>query len=190
MDHWQDMIQMALKGVFFVAIPVFAVYFRVKKKMKTGFTVGIILTSFVLGILASASFHDDPLESFYGAINNATEDAKPALKIIIQYGPPMIEKIDEERIIYKDRYDGMKKELIKEYGEISARYYKTYTVDGDAECSDYMTQKINFGNLQHALQLITYSESIGGRHESLKADLELKIRDCEPRMRQLEKKCD
>ncbi|HOO70405.1 MAG TPA: hypothetical protein PK926_01500 [Spirochaetota bacterium] len=190
MDDWQQYLHMAVKILFILVIPGIALFFRFKKKIKTGFAVGIMLTSFVLGIIASASIQKNPLEEFYYSINNNFDEAKSDYKIIVQYGPEMLEKIDESRIIYKDKYELLKKELIGEYSEIAQRYANLYTVSDTGNCKDLLTQKYNFQNLENALQLVEYSESIGGKHSELKTSLENKIRKYEPIIAGFEEKCE
>lgn len=190
MHDMKDMLQMGLKVVFYFIIPAVVIYFRIKKKIKTGFAVGILMLSFILGVLFSASFQQDPVEQFMNNINNNSSETKKSLKILIQYGPEYLHKIDENKIIYPDVYKKLKDELIYEYSSIAEDYYNKYSIEETGDCSEYVAKKNIFENLLHGMKLIEYSESIGGRHEELKKRLAKKIENSKEIIDIIEKKCD
>lgn len=190
MGETTEFIRLGLKVIFYFILPGIVIYFRIRKKINTGFAVGVLLLSFVIGVLTSASFQKDPVDLFINQINNNASEAKGSLKILIQYGPEYIEKIDENKIIYKDEFKKLKAELIKEYSSIAQDFYNKYTVKESTDCSEYLTQKNYYGYLLHAMKLINYSESIGGRHEELKNRLSKKIDNSKLIMDSLEEKCD
>ena len=193
MENVMSMVQTGLKAVFWFLIPGAVVYFRYKKKITTGFAAGLIVTSFFLGLFASATVQEartDPVDEFIAEMNDNTGEAKKALKILVQYGPEYLEKVDETKIIYIDRFKQIKQELIVEYEEIAREYYATYSVDGEVDCGKYITQKNNFGYLLHAMKLIEYSESLGGKHDVFKKNLKEKIDRLRPVIDQYEEQCD
>ena len=171
MENWLSISKIIVKFVFYFFIPALTIFFRFRKKIKTGFAVGIILTSFILAIFGTASISEDPFISFEKHINNKNHDeAKRSLKIIIQFGPNYVKKINENKIVYKDLYKKIKKELISEYEEIGQRYLNEYNIN-DTDCSRLVKNKENLSNLNHGITLINFSESIGGKHAVLKNQL-------------------
>ena len=184
-------LHMITKGVFWILIPAVTIFFRVKKKLKTGFAVGIMLLSFAIGLLTQATIHEDPFSQFYGAINQKNEkEATKQFKILIQYGPEHLGEIDETKIVYKSLFVKIKSNLKEEYGSIAERLYNKYSVDPKAPCSELVANRKNHGNLKHAMRLIEFSESIGGTHDDLKEKLKSKTGIATQSLDVLEEKCD
>jgi len=186
--------QLIIKVLFLIIIPAFVIYLKLKKKISTGFTVGVILTSFVTSLIVSATVlqltYDDPVENFETLINlKKTEEARKALKVIVQYGPERVSMINEDKIIYRDTYEALKKDLISEYEVIAARYMREYAVARTEECSELNSLKKRLAKLKHARVLYGFSESLGSRNTPLKNRLDSEIGRGENILSILESQC-
>ncbi len=191
MEQWLDKIQIAIRIVFIMIIPVIVIFFRIRKKIRTGFAIGLIMTSFILGIIVSSTVRLDPYDTFEKHINSGNrEEARKALKVIIQYGPEYVEKIDEGSIIHRDLYRNLKSDIIREYTGIAGRYNRKYSVPETTSCEDLDRVEENMEKLNHALRLMGYSESIGGSRRELKKELQKKVAAGEPVYQQLSEKCE
>ena len=170
-------LELLFKIIFFLIAPAVIIYCRVKKKIKTAFAVGLLLTSFVLGVIFSSSFQEDPIDNFEKLINSKKRvEAKKALKVIIQYGHEKVSMINDSNIIEKDLYMQIKSELIKEYDDIARKYNDENLIEDTEKCGDIEEIKKILGNLKGAVRIIKYSESIGGKNEKLKSRLNTKIK--------------
>ncbi len=191
MEQWLETIQTGIRLFFILVIPIVVIFFRIKNKIKTGFAIGLIVTSFMLGIIVSSSVRVDPYDTFERHINSGNrEEARKALKVIIQYGPEHVEKIDEGDIIYRDLYRELKADITREYVGIARRYNSRYAVTAADSCDELEEAEKNLAGLKHAVRLLEYSESIGGSHEDLKNELQGKIDAGEPVFRRLSETCE
>ena len=153
--------------------------------------MGIIISTFLLGLMSVATVKQDPIKVFMDRINSRNyEESKKAYKIIIQYGPEYLEKIDESQILDLVFFEKLKKDIQDEYFDISSRYVDQFTVAGDSDCKDLITQQKYLHNLKHAVTLLNYSRSIGKAHEDLEKKLQSKIQDGEKSMAEMEERCD
>ncbi|TFH39939.1 MAG: hypothetical protein E4G96_08400 [Chrysiogenales bacterium] len=105
MESIEEFLIIFVRVVFLVLIPAVALFFRVKRKITNGFTVGVIITSFLLGILISGSISEDPVKAFIRVINTGDEvQSKTALKRVIQLEGDAYRRIDETKITRPDLY--------------------------------------------------------------------------------------
>lgn len=191
MENYLYVYQIIIKVLFYLLIPAAVIFFRIKNKLKTAFALGLIFTSFILGIFGTASITENPIGKFEDLINQKKRDeSKKALKIIIQYGPEYVEKIDERKIVYMDLYREIKLELIEEYNEIAQKNYREFDVDESLPCDSLFDNENSLGQLKHAMRLIGYSESIGGQHDFFKHKLNNKIEKCQEKLSIIEENCD
>ncbi len=190
MENWHDFLKILIKVVFIVIVPVFIVYFRVKKKISTGFAFGAIIMSLVVSLMGVASVYEDPADIFIREMNAGNyEESKRLYKIIIQGGPEKIEEVDENKIIYRENFSRIKSELISEYEKIAERIYNTVSVDEVEDCADIVKQEKNLSDLKHALNLVNYSKSIGGSNETLHENLTSRIENGEKTITDNKEKC-
>lgn len=177
MENWHEFLKMMIKVVFIVLVPALIIYYRIKKRVNTGFAIGAILMSFIISLIGVASIYEDPADIFIKEINAGNyEESKRLYKIVIQGGPEKLAAIDENKIIYRENFAKIKSELITEYENIAARINNTVSVARVDDCSELVKQEKNLSDLKHALNLVNYSMSIGGTntelHEKLKANIE------------------
>lgn len=190
MENWHEFLKILIKVVFIVIVPVFIVYFRVKKKIGTGFAFGAIIMSLIISLIGVASIYEDPADIFIKEMNSGNyEESKRLYKIIIQGGPEKIEEVDENKIIYRENFSRIKSELISEYEKIAERIYKTVSVDQAEDCADIVKQEKNLGDLKHALNLVNYSMSIGGSNQRLFESLTLRVEIGEKTIADNKEKC-
>jgi len=191
MSDWMQISRILIKFIFIAAIPALAVYFRFKKKIKTGFTAGIILTSLILSVIGSTSVQEDQNMKFINLLNNhKIDEAAKAFRIVIQYGPERVAMIDEKKIVDIELYQKMKNDLAVEYIRIARKQLENFTVTDFTSCTDLVTQKKNLSSLKHGMNLLKYAESIGGFSPEIKAGLEKKISKGDPILSRMDEKCD
>jgi len=190
MENRYEFLHMIIKLVFIVLVPSFIIFFRIKKKVSTGFALGAIFMSFVISIISVASLYEDPADIFIREINAGNyEESKRLYKIIIQGGPDKLAEVNENKIIYKDNLSRIKRELISEYEEIAERIYKSVSVDEVDDCADMVLQEKNLKKLKHALNLVNYSMSIGSSNQMLHSNLTSRIDNGEKTFADIKKKC-
>lgn len=179
MTEYPSIVLYILGGLFFVVVPLFAIIAVVKKKVKVGFAIGISISSFLLGLMAQATvLRVDPVDAFMREVNYKNyEEAKRAYKILIQYGPEYLEKIEYNAIIDPDFFREIKNDVALEYKQLAEQYYQTCSFDGHNEKqeSDAAAVKEKLSKLKHALKLITFSESIDFPLDSLKEKINERI---------------
>ena len=184
-------IQIIIKVIFLGIIPFFLVYFRFRKKISTGFAVGAFLASFIVSLIGVASVYTDPFDSFYDSINsNSYEEAKKNYRIIVQYGPDKLSKIDEDKVIYKKHYKRMRKELVTEYENIADRYLHKNDIKEIKDCGKLFDYEKILNNLRHALRLSNYALSLGGKNEELKNIIAKRINEGEKKFSSLRDRCE
>jgi len=190
MENWVELSKNIIKIIFIVVVPTFVVYMRVKKKIATSFALGAIMVSFIVALIGVASIYEEPSDIFINEINSGNyEESKRLYKIIVQGGPEKIAEVNEEKIIYKEHLNRIKVELIKEYEEISERYYRTITVVESDDCGDFVARQKSLSDLKHALNLLNYSASIGGGNPVLYDKLILKIENGEKIIKRMKDRC-
>ena len=190
MENRYEFLHMIIKLVFIVLVQSFIIFFRIKKKVSTGFALGAIFMSFVISIISVASLYEDPADIFIREINAGNyEESKRLYKIIIQGGPDKLAEVNENKIIYKDNLSRIKRELISEYEEIAERIYKSVSVDEVDDCADMVLQEKNLKKLKHALNLVNYSMSIGSSNQMLHSNLTSRIDNGEKTFADIKKKC-
>jgi hypothetical protein len=190
MENWHEFLRILIKVVFIVIVPAFIIYFRVKKKIKTGFAFGAIIMSLVVSLMGVASIYEDPADIFIKEMNAGNyEESKRLYKIIIQGGPEKIAEVDENKIIYREHFSRIKNELIAEYEEIAERIYKNASVEEVEDCGNLVKQEKNLSDLKHALNLVNYSISIGGSNEILHNNLVSRIENGKKTVADNKEKC-
>ena len=191
MDDYYNIARVIIALIFVIFIPCAVIYFRIKKKIKTGFAVGLIMTSLLLGVITYSSVRKDPVEEFITLFNDRQfDEAKRAYKIIIQYGPDYIGKVDAQSLIYHKQYKNMINEIIHEYSEIISRYLNTYDINECSDCSHYRREKKKLGYLNHAKRLFSYAESLGYKNEFNKKRLDQKIKIGSERLSVMKEECE
>ena len=171
----ENALRYLLEAVFYLLIPLTALFFRYKKKVTTGFAVGITLSSLILGLISVATtVRSDPVPLFMREVNLKNYDeAKRGYKIIIQHGPDYLNKINEADIIDLSFFEKIKKDTADEYIKIAKDNYESCSFEDDSN------REAGLDKLKHALKLLSMSENIGYPQPELKSKIEKKIADAE-----------
>ena len=120
-------LQSLVKILFIAIIPSIIIYYRIRGKIQTGTTAGLVVSSFFIGLILSATLHENPARRFEQLLNEKKMDeARRCLKGIVQGGPEAIARIDAGHLINPGQYDSMRKDLITEYHGIAERYIADY----------------------------------------------------------------
>ena len=190
MELFDTILKILLKILFFAGLPCLVIYFRYKQKITTGFAVGMVLTSFLLGLISVSSFTPDLHKQLAAEINAKELDkAEHTLRLIVQGGPEEIEKIDDKGFIHPDVYRRLRLKLVNDYLGIAEKHESECSLHQDVSCSELTEQKSKLAKLKHALKLIGFAESIGGTDLNLKKNLSAKVADGEKVLKKLKTKC-
>ncbi|MCL2025728.1 MAG: hypothetical protein FWG92_02855 [Leptospirales bacterium] len=167
----ENALRHLLEAVFYIVIPIIAIFFRIKKKITTGFAVGIAFSSFALGLISVATaVKNDPVSAFMQEVNLKNyEEAKRNYKIVVQYGDAYLNKINEADIIDLSFFQKIREETASEYIKIAKDYYESCSPENDSIKDE------DLHKLKHALKLLSMAESIGRPHQELKEKIEKKL---------------
>jgi hypothetical protein len=188
--EWTGLLKNLVKVVFYIALPAAVIVLRVQKKITTGFGVGLVLTSIILGVIGAASIQKDPVDEFMESINSRNmEEARKDYRILVQYGEEKLSQINTEKIVYIDDYRAMKGEVYREYLEIVNRYLKEYKIEGLSSCSGLSQLEDNLSKLEHAELILGYAELVGEEKPGLRNELEGRLNHGEDRLKELKKRC-
>jgi len=191
MSDWMEILRIVLKVVFWGILPAVIFYYRYKKKFTTGFSIGAVITCLIFGVLSIATVKEDPVTKFMTAVNTKNyEESKKSYKVLIQYGPEYLKKIQRNEIIDLEFHEKLKKDIISEYHGIADRYNRTVAVKKITTCDKYVEEMRKFQKLKHAIVLLNYAGHIGGVFSDLETSLQEKISAAEPVVAENKKLCD
>lgn len=190
MESIEEFLVIFVRVLFIIVIPAVALFFRLRGKIQTGFTLGLILLSFLLGILISGSIHEDPVKVFTRTINSGdVEKSKIALKRVIQLEEDAFARIDRTKIARPDLYTKLTSELIHEYRDIAIRHYDTYRTLPEARCENIEAYETAVNNLGHALRVSRYAKMLGGGDPALHNSIMISLSDAVKKLKGLKEKC-
>ncbi len=190
MESIEEFLIIFVRVVFLVLIPAVALFFRVKRKISNGFTVGVIITSFLLGILISGSISEDPVKAFIRVINTGDEvQSKTALKRVIQLEGDAYGRIDETKITRPDLYKKLTSGLEKEYSDIAKRHYEKSRELPEETCVNLRGYESAVYNLGHALRVSRYAGMLGGDQPALRDDITKTLEEAVKKLKVLREKC-
>lgn len=177
MADGQPMLQYALKIIFWGIIPAALIYFRLIKKIRTGFTLGVICLSAASGLIAMATVQriavGDPATVFIRELNSGSyENALRSYKILIQYGPDFLQRVKSEHIQDEAFFQRVREGADEEYRSIAER------ICNECAAGKYQPEEAS-DKLRHALKLLAMSESVGISHMELKEKLEAMLKQYE-----------
>ena len=190
MESTEQFLIIFFRVFFIILVPAVAVFFRLRKKIRTGFTAGIMLVSFLLGVLVSGSIQEDPVKVFTRTINTGNEEgAKIALKRVIQLEGDAFGRIDAAKITRPDLYRKLVSDLVREYGDIARRHYQGNRALPDATCDHLNDYETAVHNLGHALRVSRYAAMLGGGDPSLRNDISASFDNAAARLGGLRTRC-
>lgn len=188
--EWTGVLKNLIKVLFFIVIPAAVIVLRIKKKITTGFGVGLVLTSFILGVLGAASIQKDPVDEFMESINaRKMEEARKDYQVLVQFGEDKLSEINKEKIIYIDDFRSIKREVYSDYMDIVKRYLDEYEVENLSSCSNLSKLEDNVSKLEHAKRILEYAERVGKERPEFRKELEDRVKMGGDRLEKLKKRC-
>ncbi len=153
-----------LKVIFWGIIPAMCIFFRLKKKIRTGFTAGLILLSVMFSFIVMATVQreraGDPVKNFVQEVNAGNyEGAVYAYRLLIQAGPSAVEKLDEKDLLDPEMYRKIRTETGAMYRSIAEKYIKAAE---ETESSEEKTAR-----LKHAETMLLMAGYTGAADDSL-----------------------
>ncbi len=180
----------AVKIIFWVVIPAIIIYLRTKKKFKTGFAIGFVLTSMLLGILVSASLTPSPFASFIRNMNNNNfEEAERNFRVILQKDPDDVRFIDRSEIINQVKYDRMRDKLYKEYITIAEDNISSTPVPETENCRDIVKVEKAISDMVHSMRVVKMAEALGPERVDLKKRIAERKEKIAEKLEALDAKC-
>ena len=162
--------------IFWVAVPLLTVFFRIQKKVNTGFAIGIVLTSFLLGLITANSFKESYEDRFVRLLNNnKINEAEIVLMRMLQENPLNIHRINNSDIVNQVIYKRIKSKLAKRYLKIVDSIKSRYHISDSYRCEEIHKARESVSNLDHALRLLLAVDSIGVMKSKGKEDLKRRI---------------
>ena len=189
------MLDVFIKSIFWAVLPAILIYFRLKKKIDTKFTLAFIIFSFILSFLIISTIRvsqDNLLKDLKLALlNNNFEEIKKNYQIIVQAGPEKIAAVDKQDLFKGrlDLYQKIKRTCGQEYLQIAREYYQKKRIEDSNNCLDLTKEINNLGYLKHALRLLDYANLIGAEDKNLREKLNDKIEIGIKLIAEIEEKC-
>jgi hypothetical protein len=188
--EWMANMRNIIMVIFYLIIPAIMIYFRLRKRIATGFALGVVFLSFILGIITVSSFEPDPLQTFYSEINHKHfQKARAVYKVLIQYGPEQLKQVKRERIVYLDEFDAMVQGIYEEYISLVKKISGEISINCDIPCRKKSEIEKSIAKLKHALTLLEYAQSIGEDKPELRKLLDEKIERGGKRLEELSRRC-
>lgn len=190
METLESFLRMMAYVIFFVVLPVIVIYFRVLNKIGTGFAVGVIITSFIVGMLVAGSIQEDPVDEFVRIINTGDEEqSKTALMRVVQLGEDAFYSIDERRIENTELYERLLSELRIKYPDIAERYYLENRGPFGSSCDDLEELEARKQGLIHSIRMLHLTEIVGGDKPVPRAVVEEEFKTVRDELAELNDKC-
>ena len=176
--------------VFWIILPLACIYFRLKKNIGTGFAIGMVLTSFLLGFITANTFEERNEDRFVILLNERKmNEAEKVLVWILQKDPDGINRIDKTRIIDPASYRGMKDKLEMRYMGVVTELMKKHRLPDTHDCNriDEYTKSIT--KLEHATRILYMAENLGKDRHNLRDQLKERVKKGKAIVSKLEEKC-
>jgi hypothetical protein len=157
---------------FWILLPLTGVYFRLKKRISTGFAIGLVLTSFFLGYITANTFEERNEETLLRLINEEKlVEAEEVLRWIVQKNPQGIKNIDISKIDNPLLFKEMKEKLGNHYIDIVRGMMDSYQISESPLCSKIDEYRNIVTKLEHALRLLDMAGSLGRDSKELRGSL-------------------
>jgi hypothetical protein len=157
---------------FWILLPLTSVYFRLKKRIGTGFAIGLVLTSFFLGYIIANTFQERNEERLVRLINEEKLiEAEEVLRWIVQKNPQDIKTIDITKIDNPLLFKKIKEKLGSQYIDIVREMTDTYQIPETPLCSKIDENRNIVKRLEHALRLLHMAEDLGKDSKELRGSL-------------------
>lgn len=185
-----ELARTASYAIFVIFIPAIIIYLRIRKKFTTGFGVGLILTSILVGVLTAATIYPPPDHEFFTMINTGERDeAKKQLQIMVQQGPEYLASVDWKKVTNRELLRELQQELIAEYTGIARKYYEEKPVPSDPKCVEFVEFKERVELNGHAITLLEYARSLGYEGEDYYEELQKRTREGRKVLEELDDRC-
>ena len=175
--------------IFWAILPSIIIYYRYRKKIKTGFALSGIFAVFLLGLILSASFQERPEKKFVKFMNeNSFDEAKQEFRYILQKSHDNLKNIDIRMMRNSAEFERIKKSLSDEYILIAEKCLGDFKIN-DTDCNSLFKERAKLDRMNSALRLLRMAESIGKDQSSNKEILKKKIKDGERIIHAVEERC-
>lgn len=175
---------------FWILLPLTSIHFRLKKRIGTGFAIGLILTSFFLGYITANTFKEGNEERLVRLINEKKlAEAEDVLRWIVQKKPQDIKNIDKASIHDPLLFKEMKDKLGTQYIAIVTEIMDSYQISETSRCGEIDENKNVIAKLEHALRLLTMAENLGKDRKDMEGSLKERIGEGKKVLSRLEAGC-
>lgn len=175
---------------FWILLPLASIYFRLKKRISTGFAIGLVLTSFFLGYITANTFEERNEERLVRLINEKKlAEAEDVLRWIVQKNPQDINNIDSAGIQDPLLFKEMKDKLGTRYIAIVTEIMDSHQISESSRCDDIDENRNVMAKLEHARRLLAMAESLGKDRKDREGILRERIEEGKKIITRLEADC-
>lgn len=175
---------------FWILLPLASIYFRLKKRISTGFAIGLVLTSFFLGYITANTFQERNEERLVRLLNEKKlTEAENVLMWIVQKNPQDINRIDSAGIHDPHLFREMKNKLGTRYIAIATEIMNTHRISKSSRCDDIDEHRNVMAKLEHARRLLAMAGSLGKGRKDLEDILRERIGEGKRTITRLEADC-
>lgn len=162
--------------IFWILLPATAIFYRYKKRIKTGFAIGAILTSIFIGFLGAHTLEEPAENRFVRLMNEKKyEEAEKAFAWIVQSNPEEVKKYRFNLPGDSDKFKEIKRRLERKYVGIAEKIIDQGRVRNIKTCEGLISGRKKLKELENALRLVQMAETLGsarsGMREQLKRDI-------------------
>ncbi|GEM_PF-1790430 len=175
--------------IFWFIIPLLCVYFRIRKKIKTGFALGMVLTSLFLGFITANTFQETIEQRFVRLVNEQKlSEAERVLQWILQKNPRDLQKIEISQILDREAFRKLKKKLADNYMRI-IRTTLDSVEPSKNDCDDIEELRDTVARMKNSLRLLEMAEALGEKDSGMRDAVQAGIERNTEALARLEGKC-
>jgi hypothetical protein len=162
--------------IFWFFIPLICVYFRIRGKIKTGFALGMVITSLFLGFITANTFKEKIEQRFIRLINEQKiSEAERVLQWILQKNPRDLQKIEISHIRDRGAFQRMKQKLAHNYMDIVRTTLDSVELPKNIGCDDIEELRDDVARIRNALRLLEMVEALGEKNAGMRVQLQTSI---------------
>jgi len=175
--------------IFWFFIPLLCVYFRIRGKIKTGFALGMVVTSLFIGFITANTFEEKMEQRFIRLINEQKiSEAERVLQWILQKNPRDLRKIEISRIRDHEAFQRMKQKLAHDYMDIIRTTLNSVKLSKN-DCEDIEELRNDVARMRNSLRLLAMVEALGEKNVGMRDQLQASIDRGREAVARLERKC-
>lgn len=162
--------------IFWILLPATVIYYRYRKRIKTGFAIGVIITSVAIGFLGAHSFEEPVEKQFIRLMNEKKyKEAEKVFAWIVQRNHEDVKNINSDLIGDPDKFDKMKRNLEKKYIDIADEIISEGKIRNIKTCDELIIGRRKINRLHHGLRMIQMAESLGFLRNNMRNQLQQNI---------------